>query len=93
MAPALPLALPFLAAVNAATLLAFRIDKNRALAGGWRIRETDLLSLALIGGTPAALLARPLFRHKTRKEPFTTRLLLIAALQAGGMLGLWISAG
>lgn len=74
--------------VNAWTMLRFWQDKKRAIAGRRRIPEANLLGLALIGGTPGAFAARRLFRHKTRKEPFSTRLMLIAAIQlgAGGVL-------
>ncbi|APR52846.1 DUF1294 domain-containing protein [Sphingomonas koreensis] len=68
--------------------MAFRHDKRRAIDGGRRVREADLLLLALIGGSPAALLARRLFRHKTRKQPFSTLLLLIVAMQIGAPTGL-----
>lgn len=77
-----------LALVNCWTVFRFWDDKRRAVAGVRRIAEADLLGLALIGGSPGALLARRLFRHKTRKEPFSTKLLLIATLQAGGVVGL-----
>lgn len=73
--------------LNAWTILRFWQDKQRAIAGERRISEGDLLGLALIGGSPGALLARQLFRHKTRKEPFSTHLLLIVALQVGGIIG------
>jgi len=81
------LAFGSLALVNAAAFMTFWYDKRQARAGGWRISESTLLGLALIGGTPGALLARRLFRHKTRKEPFSTWLLLIAMLQAGALTG------
>jgi uncharacterized membrane protein YsdA (DUF1294 family) len=68
--------------VNGATLLLFRHDKQAALAGARRVPERRLLKLAAIGGTPAAFAARRLFRHKTRKQPFSSRLELIALLQA-----------
>jgi uncharacterized membrane protein YsdA (DUF1294 family) len=74
--------------VNLLTMLLFWQDKRRAIAGGRRIREADLLGLALVGGSPGALLARRLFRHKTRKRPFSTQLMLIAALQLGALIGL-----
>ena len=77
----------FLLAVNAWTMLRFWQDKQRAIASMRRIPEINLLLLALIGGTPAALLARPLFRHKTRKQPFSTWLLLIAVVQIGAVIG------
>lgn len=80
-----------LLAVNAWTMLRFWQDKQRAMAGDRRIAEADLLGLALIGGAPGALLARKWFRHKTRKEPFSTWLQLIAALQAGAVVGLAIA--
>lgn len=73
--------------VNLWTILRFRQDKQRAIAGARRIPEADLLGLALIGGTPGAFLARHLFRHKTRKQPFSTWLWLIAVIQAGGLIG------
>jgi uncharacterized membrane protein YsdA (DUF1294 family) len=78
-----------LALVNIVTFLSFRHDKRRAIDGGRRVREADLLLLALIGGSPAALLARRRFRHKTRKEPFSTLLLLIVGVQTGALIG-WL---
>ncbi len=83
-------ALALLLLVNAWTVLRFWQDKQRAIAGERRIPEADLLGLALIGGSPGALLARRLFRHKTRKEPFSTQLLLIAVVQAGGLIGWFV---
>lgn len=75
-------------AINSIAILCFYIDKKQAVSGGNRIRESDLLSLAMLGGSPGALLARRMFRHKTRKEPFSTWLMLIVAVQigAGGTL-------
>ena len=76
--------------VNLWTILRFWQDKQRAIAGNRRIPEADLLTLAAIGGSPGAMLARQLFRHKTRKQPFSSALWLILAIQAGLALGfLW----
>ena len=77
-----------LLALNLFTMLRFWQDKRRAMAGDRRVAEADLLGLALIGGSPGALLARRLFRHKTRKQPFSTWLLVIVAIQAGALIGL-----
>jgi uncharacterized membrane protein YsdA (DUF1294 family) len=88
--PLLPI-LATLAALNGWTMLRFWQDKSRARAGDRRIPEVDLLGLALIGGSPGALLARRMFRHKTRKEPFSTQLQLIAVVQAGLAIGFAIS--
>ncbi|MES2291321.1 MAG: DUF1294 domain-containing protein [Pseudomonadota bacterium] len=76
-------ALLWLIAINIWTVFWFWHDKVRAIAGGRRVAEADLLTLALIGGSPGALAARLLFRHKTRKEPFSTYLMLIVAGQIG----------
>ena len=76
-----------LLAVNLFTLLRFSQDKRHAVIGARRIPESDLLWLAFIGGTPAAYAARQLFRHKTRKQPFSTYLHLIAVIQAGAIIG------
>ena len=80
-----------LVVVNLLTIVQFRADKQRAIAGEKRIPESDLLFLAAIGGSPAALLARRWFRHKTRKEPFSTRLMVIAMVQAGVAIGLGVA--
>ena len=73
--------------INLLTIAEFWRDKSRARNGGWRVPEVNLLALAALGGTPGAFLARHLLRHKTRKEPFSTRLQLIAVLQIGGGAG------
>ncbi|MDR7101331.1 DUF1294 domain-containing protein [Croceicoccus sp. BE223] len=85
----MPVAL-YLVAVNLWTLAAFRHDKRQAVAGHRRIAERDLLLLAAIGGSPGAFAGRHAFRHKTRKEPFSTLLQLIAAVQVGLAAGLLV---
>lgn len=86
----IPFALCWLVCINTLAGCIFRLDKIRAIKGGRRMPEADLLGLALIGGSPAILVARQLFRHKTRKQPFSTYLMLIAAVQAAAGLGLLI---
>ncbi|MFD0857399.1 DUF1294 domain-containing protein [Roseovarius aquimarinus] len=77
-------ALVALTLLNIATYMAFRHDKRCAIAGMWRVPEGTLLTLALLGGWPAAKLAQRRLRHKTRKQPFAVLLNLIVLL--------WISA-
>ena len=79
-----------LAAINLWTILRFWQDKQRSIAGEWRIPEAQLLQLAMLGGSPGALLARHWFRHKTRKEPFSTGLQLISVIQAGLGIGYFV---
>lgn len=77
----------FLLAVNVATFLVFAHDKARAVNGGWRVREADLLFLALVGGSVGAVAAQQILRHKTRKEPFRTLLQVTIVVQAGAIIG------
>ncbi len=67
--------LPWLAGAYAVlavlTLGLYAWDKRAAMQARSRIPEQTLHLLALAGGWPGAMLARPLFRHKTRKQPFT----------------------
>jgi len=84
-----------LAAMNFLAFAAFGIDKRKAEAGDYRIAESTLLMLALLGGTPGAYAGRATFRHKTRKQPFSGQLHAIAVLQVlalGGAIG-WLLAG
>ena len=83
-----PIAFSALLIVNLWTMLRYWQDKQRAQGGERRIPERDLPGLALIGGSPGALLARKLFRHKTHKEPFSTQLMVIVAAQLGALIGL-----
>jgi len=75
-------------AINFVAFAAFGIDKLLAEANARRISEARLLGLALIGGSPGAYAGRRLFRHKTRKQPFSNRLHLIVALQVVAMAAL-----
>ena len=96
--PELPAALTaLLTPANIATALivmnflafaAFGIDKARAERGDWRISEGTLLRLAFFGGTLGAYAGRAIFRHKTRKQPFSSDLHAIAALQIIGVVAL-----
>lgn len=63
----------------AANLLAFVLmvlDKRYAEAGMRRIPESTLLLWAFLGGAFGTVLAARLVRHKTRKQPFATWMLI-----------------
>lgn len=87
-----PFVVASLALLNLWTFASFGLDKSHARQGRRRIPERDLLTLAMLGGTPGAFLGRHVFRHKTRKQPFSTHLMLIAAIQAGGGIGLGLAS-
>ncbi|RYX80042.1 DUF1294 domain-containing protein [bacterium] len=68
-------------AINFLAFAAFGIDKMLAEAQRWRVREVTLLWFAFLGGTPGAYAGRAAFRHKTRKQPFSSQLHAIAVAQ------------
>ncbi len=76
-----------LAVLNLATFLIFGWDKRAAAERRSRVPERTLLTLAALGGSLGALLARPVFRHKTRKQPFGAWLTLIVFAQGVGLVG------
>lgn len=78
----------YLAGVNLLTFLAYGLDKWKAVHNGHRskrlsrrIPEASLLLLAVLGGSPAALLAMYLFRHKTLHKKFRYGVPAILAAQ------------
>ena len=67
--------------MSIAAFAAMARDKAQAIRGAYRIRETTLLSLAVLGGGPGALFAMLLLRHKTRKPAFFLGLPAIVLVQ------------
>jgi uncharacterized membrane protein YsdA (DUF1294 family)/cold shock CspA family protein len=57
---------------SAVAFLMYGADKSAAEHGRSRTPESVLHTVALVGGWPGALVARRVFRHKTRKQPFGT---------------------
>jgi uncharacterized membrane protein YsdA (DUF1294 family) len=80
------LGLLYLLAVNLLTFGAFWLDKRRARQRLWRIPESKLLLLAVIGGWPGAKFAQRRFRHKTQKQPFAMILNVIGIIWAGAII-------
>lgn len=85
----------YLLVVNLLTFLAYGLDKWKAVRNGRksggktrhndrlsrRLPEASLLLLAVLGGSPAALLAMYLFRHKTLHKKFRYGVPAILLLQ------------
>nr|WP_245414000.1 DUF1294 domain-containing protein [Fulvimarina endophytica] len=68
-------------AINCFSYGAMALDKAKARGGERRIPEATLLNLALLGGSLGTVLAQQTIRHKTRKEPFRSKLVAILLLQ------------
>jgi uncharacterized membrane protein YsdA (DUF1294 family) len=73
----------YLAGINVITFLFYGYDKRQSRSHKARIPEIILHLLALLGGTPGALLGQLSFRHKTKKPSFQIVFLAIVLIQAG----------
>ena len=71
----------YLVIINVITFVIFGVDKYKAIRQEWRIRESTLLGLALIGGSIGGWLAMYIFHHKTKKVKFFVGIPVILAIQ------------
>ena len=71
----------YLVIINVITFVIFGVDKYKAIRQEWRIRESTLLGLALIGGSIGGWLAMYIFHHKTKKVKFFMGIPVILAIQ------------
>ena len=71
----------YLLIINAAGFCLMCADKRRAQKNQWRIRESTLLLVAAVGGSPGCLAAMYLVRHKTRHPKFALGIPVMLALQ------------
>jgi len=55
-------------------------DKRRAIYGKWRIKESTLWLIAVLGGSLFMQISMSLFRHKTRHLPFRVGMPLISLI-------------
>ena len=72
----LHIALLYLAVINVVTFFMYGIDKWKAKKSKWRIRETALLGLAVLGGSIGAWLGM-----KTQHKKFRYGVLAIIIVQ------------
>ena len=57
--------------ISIITFLLMYIDKNRAIKNQWRIPESTLINLSILGGGIGTYMGMYIFRHKTRHPKFT----------------------
>ena len=67
------------------------VDKRRAIKRAWRIPESTLFVLAIIGGSIGSIIGMHLFHHKTRHWYFLYGMPVILALQVILILALVFS--
>lgn len=71
----------YLLIINIITLIAFGVDKIKALEHRSRIRIITLLSLAFVVGSIGGLIAMYSFKHKVKQDYFSVGLPLILIMQ------------
>ncbi len=71
----------YLVVINLVTYLVYAIDKSKARHHEWRIPESVLLWLAILGGSIGALTAMKRLRHKTHHIQFYMGIPAILMLQ------------
>ena len=67
--------------LNLLTFIIYGIDKFKAKKAKWRIPESTLLLLAVIGGSIGAWLGLQVWRHKTQHKKFFIGIPMILTLQ------------
>ena len=78
-----------IAILNVITFFLYGIDKRKAKKNRWRIPESILLLLAVLGGSIGALMGMKIWHHKTMHKKFKYGIPLIMILQIGMLLYLW----
>lgn len=68
--------------LNVVTFVIYGIDKLKARKGKWRIPESTLLLLAILGGSIGAFAGMEVFRHKTHHRKFTILVPVFLCLHA-----------
>lgn len=81
----------YLFAVNFISFAVMGIDKRKAQKRAWRIPESTLFVLAVIGGSIGSILGMHLFHHKTRHWYFLYGMPAILLLQIALILALIFS--
>ena len=71
----------YLIAINIITFFIYGIDKLKAKKGKWRIPESTLLLLAIIGGSIGAWFGIKVWHHKTLHKKFKYGIPLIVIIQ------------
>lgn len=74
-----PFAFPLYFGSSLAAFITYAWDKSAARRDRWRTAESTLHLLSLVGGWPGALVARHIFRHKSKKQPFVRVFWITAA--------------
>ena len=76
-----PFLMGYLLAINILAFCVMGFDKQKARKGVWRITESTLFTLAILGGSIGDLLGMWIFRHKTKQLKFVIGMPFILIIQ------------
>lgn len=71
----------YLLLINIIAFIIIYIDKQKAIKHKWRIRESTLFLISIIGGSLGTLIGMYTFRHKTKHIKFTLGIPFILIVQ------------
>ena len=81
----------YLLAINAVAFIVYGIDKYKAKKAKWRISESTLLLLAVLGGSVGAWMGMKVWHHKTMHKKFKYGIPAILLIQIALMAYLHIN--
>lgn len=77
--------LTYLSVISLISIIITVSDKKRAVKSRWRVPESTLIFIAVLGGSVAMLITMFAVHHKTRKPKFMLGLPLIMVLQCAAL--------
>ena len=81
----------YLLGINAVTFIVYGIDKYKAKKAKWRISESTLLLLAVLGGSIGAWMGMKVWHHKTMHKKFKYGIPAILLIQIALMTYLHVN--
>lgn len=79
----------YLGVVNVVGFILPAVDKRRAKKDRWRIKESTLFLVSILGGSIAMYISMRLFHHKTKHKRFMIGIPVIIVLQAALIAAVW----
>ena len=79
----------YIGVVNVVGFILPAVDKRRAKKDRWRIRESTLFLVSILGGSVAMYISMRLFHHKTKHKRFMIGIPVIIVLQAALIAAVW----
>ena len=79
----------YIGVVNVVGFILPAVDKRRAKKDRWRIRESTLFLVSVLGGSVAMYISMGLFHHKTKHKRFMIGIPVIIVLQVALITAVW----